>query len=217
MKAGILKIPRLDLSETSDLTQAFAALEKTADLSAIDQLNWPSFSYKPTLYFRIAHNGESIYLKFYVKEKAVRAVETRINGEVYKDSCVEFFVSFDGIHYYNLEFNCIGTPHIAYGESRFNRQYLPAEAIDAIQIHSTLGSEPFDTKTGDFEWELTAVIPAASFVYTQELNLKGYTATANFYKCGDELPEPHYVTWAPVETPNPDYHRPEFFREIRFE
>ncbi|MBT5542155.1 MAG: hypothetical protein HOK34_04920, partial [Gammaproteobacteria bacterium] len=29
--------------------------------------------------------------------------------------------------------------------------------------------------------------------------------------------KPHYLTWNPVETSNPDFHRPEFFGKLIFE
>ena len=57
------------------------------------------------------------------------------------------------------------------------------------------------------------------FQQYQELSeeqLKGKTFRANFYKCGDMLSVPHYVTWNPVGTPKPDYHRPEYFGELKF-
>jgi hypothetical protein len=31
------------------------------------------------------------------------------------------------------------------------------------------------------------------------------------------LPTPHFVTWNPVGTTQPDYHRPEYFGKIEFE
>jgi len=30
------------------------------------------------------------------------------------------------------------------------------------------------------------------------------------------LSNPHYVTWNPVGTEQPDYHRPEYFGELKF-
>ena len=47
-------------------------------------------------------------------------------------------------------------------------------------------------------------------------DVKGKTFRANFYKCGDKLTVPHYVTWSPVETVKPDYHQPEYFGNIKF-
>jgi hypothetical protein len=46
--------------------------------------------------------------------------------------------------------------------------------------------------------------------------LKGKTFRANFYKCGDMLSVPHYVTWNPVGTKKPDYHQPAYFGLLKF-
>ena len=217
MESNFVQITRITSTQLTNMAQFASALEKQAVVHQIAQLNWPEFSYRPKVSFRIGHTNDRIVLKFYVEEEAVRAVETRINGEVYKDSCVEFFVSLDGVHYYNFEFSCIGTPHVAYGEGRHNRQLLPEEILRKIQVESTLGNEPFETKTGGFAWELTTVIPVECFIHNPELKLEGLSAKANFYKCGDELPTPHFVTWNPVGTSQPDYHRPEYFGKIEFE
>lgn len=216
MESRFIQIVRLKETGSLQIREISAALEKQAINHPISVINWLQFPYKPVVHFRIAHSGSHIFLKFHVREKAVRAVETRINGEVYKDSCVEFFISFDGNNYYNFEFSCIGTPHVAWGEGRHNRQRLPEETIRNIKVDSTLGNQPFDTKTGDFSWELTAIIPVEAFIHNQGLQLSGLQAKANFYKCGDGLPEPHFVTWNPVGTVQPDYHRPEYFGQLEF-
>jgi hypothetical protein len=48
-------------------------------------------------------------------------------------------------------------------------------------------------------------------------NLSGVQAQANFYKCGDKLKQPHYLSWKPVLTSNPDFHQPKYFGEISFQ
>ena len=121
------------------------------------------------------------------------------------------------MHYYNFEFSCIGVPHVGYGNGRHERQHLPVEVVKKIQVRSSLGNQPFDAKTGSFTWDLVAVIPVECFIHDQDMDLTGMTCNANFYKCGDLLPEPHFVNWNPVATPQPDYHRPEFFGKIHFE
>jgi len=184
---------------------------------SIDFLNWKDFLYKPEVTFQITHSKDAINLNYKVKEKYILARETRTNGDVYKDSCVEFFISFDGKSYYNFEFSCIGAIHLAYGPGRGNRKFVDAEKIKAIEIHSSLGDQPFKEKTGDFDWELTVKIPVSCLAFDNIKNLSGIKATANFYKCGDGTSEPHYITWNPVETETPDFHRPEFFGEIIFE
>jgi len=192
-------------------------IEKYAVSHRIDTLNWKAFPCKPEVGFRIGYHHDEIWLKYEVREKYIFARETRINGDVYKDSCVEFFISFDKTNYYNFEFSCIGTIHLGYGAGRENRQMIDPDIIRKIGISSSLGNMPFEERKGDFEWDIVVIIPKKTFVNSQATGFKGQKAFANFYKCGDATSEPHYVTWNPVLTPNPDYHRPEFFGIIHFE
>jgi hypothetical protein len=179
--------------------------------------NWENYAYKPQVTFKIAHTNTAILLDFYVREKYIRALETHTNGQVFKDSCVEFFISFDKLNYYNFEFSCIGTTHLAYGLGKCNRQLVSNEIIHQIKKKSSLGDQPFSEKSGDFEWHLTTRIPVSCFAFDYIKTLKGLNATANFYKCGDETTEPHYLSWKPIQADNPNFHRPEFFGDIFFQ
>ncbi len=190
--------------------------ENPASPILIDELNWLEYPYRPEVSVRLSYTTDALLITFDVTEKSVRAVETAINGPVHNDSCVEFFISFDGSHYYNFEFNCIGTPHLAYGSGRSNREKVNASVVSTIRVNSTLGQQPFGVRTGGFTWQLTSLIPLSCFVHHPSISMKGISATANFCKCGDALPDPHFVTWNPINTPEPDYHRPEFFGKLLF-
>jgi hypothetical protein len=212
-----LVIQRLSGKKSVSVSEAGHILDTQTINNRVNVLNWKKFTYQPKVNFRIAHIQNEIWLKFEVNEKYILAQETHVNGAVHKDSCVEFFVSLDGLNYYNLEVNCIGTVHLAYGPGRGNRKFVAPEIIKKIEIESSLGNQPFGEKTGNFEWEMTMCIPAECFAFNKIKSLNGLKATANFYKCGDSTSEPHYLTWNPVNTENPDYHRPEFFGKIYFE
>jgi hypothetical protein len=212
-----LFIRHINIQKPVSISEAGHLLETSAVSHPIDTLNWKEFAYKPKLSFRIAHVGNEIWLKYYVTEKYILARETFTNGAVYKDSCVEFFVSFDGTNYYNFEFSCIGTRHLAFGPGRGNRILLDPKVVEQIEIESSLGNQPFEEKVGNFEWEMMIRIPVICFTTSNIKSLNGLKATANFYKCGDATSEPHYVTWNPVGTENPDYHRSEFFGKAEFE
>jgi hypothetical protein len=67
---------------------------------------------------------------------------------------------------------------------------------------------------GMFEWELTVKIPLR--IMGIDPNNLPEKIKGNFYKCADGTDSPHYVTWNPVQTPTPDFHRPEFFGELYF-
>lgn len=213
-----LTIKQLELAGTkqSDSSLEFL-LEEQCNFVSVETINWEEFRYKPEIKFKIAHCGDQILLKYYVREKSIQAKVSSINGDVYKDSCVEFFISLTSDEsYYNFEFNCIGVPHVAFGNGRHNRRLLPVEILQAIKTRSSLGNKTFEEKQGDFSWELFVQIPINCFINNKMDKLSGLSVKGNFYKCGDELSEPHFVTWNPVKTANPDYHRPEFFGNILF-
>ena len=212
-----LIIPRVLIYPILTEEEKNVLIEEKGTLQKISNVNWEAYPYAPDVNFRILHTGNEIWLKFFVQENYIRAVETRTNGEVYKDSTVEFFISVNGENYYNFEFSCIGTIHLAYGPGRGNRKRIDPEIAEKIKIESTLGNEPFEEKSGDFSWEMMVRIPIECFAFDTLKSFNGMLARGNFYKCGDATSEPHYISWNPIETENPDYHQPEFFGNIEFE
>lgn len=183
--------------------------------NGIDTAPWLAYSYKPEVFFAIAYSVNSLYVKFYVSEKYAWAVSADPNGLVYNDSCVEFFISFENeIEYYNFEFNCAGTCRLGFGIGRENRQLLPIEIIRLIKHVSLI--KPAGSADANIGWELTLMIPLEVFYYHYVKTLKGKRCNVNFYKCGDKLPEPHYLTWNKVETENPNFHAPEYFGSMEF-
>src|SRR5882762_1117564 len=80
---------------------------------------WKKYDYVPVVEFAIAYTADAVFLKYYVTEKSIRAINNEVNSTVWEDSCVEFFISFDNEEsYYNFEFNCIGTARVGYGKSK---------------------------------------------------------------------------------------------------
>lgn len=168
--------------------------------------------------FRIAHTQNSILLHFKVKEESVRAKYGKDNGSVWTDSCVEFFSipAGDGI-YYNIECNCIGTILVGAGPVRNNREHAPKEVTALVQRWSSLGNQPFAERIGETDWEVVLIIPYSVFFKHQIDSLDGKEIKANFYKCGDELQTPHFLSWNPIQIEQPDFHRPDFFGTLEFE
>jgi len=215
----VLQVKEIAYAQEVDLAKVSDLLEKHAQLHSIDLLNWSEYQYAPDIKFRIAHSNNQIWLKYYVKEKSILAAVTETNGPVAGDSCVEFFFDpkADG-NYYNFEFSCIGTTHLAYGPSRKDRVFVAPETIEKeILVGSSLGDKPFVENSGKHTWEMTIVIPASTLVNDPGIQLKGLKTNANFYKCGDQSAEKHYLTWNPIQSERPDYHRPEYFGEVVFE
>ena len=204
-------IPEPDLNLVSEI------LDSKGSDGAVDTVNWADFSVKPEVRFKIGYGEKEIFLKYYVNENCIKAEMTSPNQNVWEDSCVEFFVSpeGDGI-YYNFEFNSIGSILLATGSSRNGRVYASNNMIKRIRHSSSMGNEPFSEREGDFYWTLTLAIPFELFFNHKIKDLKDKVFCANFYKCGDKLSTPHYLSWSPIETENPDFHRPEYFGKIRF-
>jgi hypothetical protein len=213
-----IEVKRLETnSEKPDLKEISDKLDALPGKWRIETINWADFNYKPEVCFSIAYSANEIFLKYYVRENFMKAEKTETNQMVCEDSCVEFFVSpeGDGI-YYNLEFNPIGTCLLGTGTSRADSTRANPEIVSKIRRLASSGELPFKEKTGELEWTLTLAIPFEVFFHHKIKDLKGKTFRANFYKCGDKLSVPHYVTWNPVGTKNPDYHQPDYFGEIRF-
>ena len=181
----------------------------------ISRLPWNCTGHKPQVSFAMAHTQNGIWLKYWVVEKYILARYKNINGPVYKDSCVEAFVAFNGDYsYYNLEFNCAGIPKGGYGNGKHNREEIPEQLLSTIETLSFI--KPPDAAGKLHHWELTLFFPFSIFVHHHLTGLSGQVCRANFYKCGDELPEPHFLTWAPIEHPYPEFHLPQFFGKITF-
>jgi hypothetical protein len=207
-------VPYLDIEDNTAIGEISRKLDHVRQ-EIIDNSPWDAFPYKPQASFAIAYGGSNIFLKFFVEEKHVRAVFSEPNQPVYKDSCVEFFVSFgDEPGYYNFEFNCAGTCLLSFGEERANRKMTSANLIKSIAFQSSI--KPATNKDASIGWELTLVIPFDAFQYHEITSMKGKKCRANFYKCGDDLPEPHFLAWNTINTEEPDFHRPEFFGNLEF-
>ncbi|MCI0522324.1 MAG: hypothetical protein L0Y37_01590 [Bacteroidales bacterium] len=213
-----IEVSKLKTAEIfPSMAEISARLDEFGEGHAIDAVNWKEFSYKPDVRFNIAWGEHEIYIKYYVRESNVKAEKSKTNEMVCEDSCVEFFVSpaDDGL-YYNLEFNPIGTALMGSGHGRHDSARADAGIVDGIRRLTSMGNEPFGERTGDMRWSITLAIPLKTFFHHETGNLKGKSFRANFYKCGDKLSNPHFVTWNPVGTERPDYHRPEHFGILKF-
>lgn len=207
-------IPELDNLSKDEI---ISRLEEAGARRTIDCLNWKEqFPYRPLTTIAVAHSGNFIYIDFFVRCNYLRAVNFENNSSVHQDSCVEFFVCPDGnLPYYNFEFNCIGTAHAACRQDRHSGRQLTDAQLDSIKRFPSCGTRPFQELEGLFSWNLLVAIP----LELMNLRFDGspIEMTGNFYKCADLTDAPHFLSWSPISTPEPDFHRPEFFGRITLE
>lgn len=212
-----LYIPRIARREGESFDSLSDRIAHDGVWDELAELPWEEFPYKPRVRFGIAHTGESICIVYRVEEQMILAEKTETNAQVSEDSCVEFFIApvGDGL-YYNFEWSCIGTCLAAVGTDRHDREYLSPDLISGIRRVSSLGAAPFPERRGSHAWTLTVEIPVIEFASHGITDVAGIEARGNLYKCGDHLSVPHYVTWNSIDTPAPDYHRPEQFGRFLF-
>ena len=216
MKELQVKKVSVDATVKADAVPALLDKQRVA-FQPINVVNWESFPYSPEVSFRIAYTDKAILLHYKVKEGSVRGKYGVDNEPVYTDSCVEFFLSPAGDNiYYNFECNCVGTILLG-GGAPGNRDGATPEVMQLVDRWASLGRVPFEERVGEAEWEVALVIQFDTFYKHQITSLDGKTIRANFYKCGDELAVPHFLSWNPITAKRPNFHLPEFFGTVLFE
>lgn len=198
----------------------------------IHRVNWPeAYPYAPRVEVALAHTGSYLLVHYRVEENCVRAVAEEDGGRVWEDSCCELFLqpsASDEVTtpYYNIECNCAGTLLVAVGKDRHGRQPAPANVLQDVSRWSSLteGVQPLANgrcvvpmQEGHFSWHLALVVPVSTFFAHAIGDLSGVVMRGNLYKCGDQLVVPHFLSYFPINTPQPDFHRPEFYGEVVFE
>ncbi len=209
MKKYVIK----KIEDTLTFQNSFSSFKDISFLK-IEKINWGSYSYKPEVKLKIAWNDKGFFLEYNVKEKHLRVEQIGFSGPVHKDSCVEFFVTIDQINYYNFEFNATGSRHVNYRSILTKeKKVISKSKLESIKIKS---SEKQFTRLDkqNANWLLQVFIP---FTFFSEKNIPSKQLKGNFYKCGDKLIEPHYLSWNPIETKIPDFHQPNFFGELILE
>lgn len=96
--------------------------------------NWPEqYPYAPEVSFRMFHTGAYLMLRFDVREQWTMARVTEDNGEVWTDSCVEFFIAPDDSgYYYNFECTCIGRLLVGFRREREHATHATPRVMESI-------------------------------------------------------------------------------------
>lgn len=159
---------------------------------------------------QLCHDGESLYVRMEAEEAPVRATLSGVLDPVCDDSCLEFFFAPDSgdSRYFNFEFNPLGTLNLGFGGPR------PTRVRQIVKNPEEL-FRPRSFQTGQ-GWGIQYRIPE-EFIrrYFPAFRLTGQCG-CNFYKCGDKTKRPHYLSWNPMSTGTPDFHRRQDFGVLKF-
>lgn len=127
-----------------------------------------------------------------------------------QDSCLEFFFSPEpgDMRYFNIEYNPNRCLYLGFGGER------------ALRVRLIPKRDPFApevTRTPD-GWELRYRVPFDFLrqFYPNFAPAPGAEMRANCYKCGDLCAREHYLAWNSVDSPTPNFHRPQDFGRMRF-
>ena len=171
--------------------------------------------YRPEVRFRAGWNDSGIRVWMECRESDPLRRVCEPNGRVWCDSCMEFFLApgpraQDG--YFNFEMNALGALLLGFGvsDTEFVFDDFPRSRI------------PLRAEVGADSWNLDLTVPFALI----QRRFPGFRAQSgavlhgNFYKCGDETAQPHFLCHFPIDparVPEPNFHRPEFFGALILE
>ena len=178
-------------------------------LLPVDQVLW-----KPDCGIRafgqFCHDSASLSVHLRAVEANIRAEYTAPLSPVCQDSCLEFFFMPESEdRYFNFEINPNGCLWVGFGHGR----------EDSTVLYRGGMKQFFDIRTAKSPdgWEVYYRIPLSFLrLFLPAFAFEG-VLRANVYKCGDLTEREHYLSWNPVTSETPDFHRPEDFGLMTFE
>lgn len=215
---GALIIPKVAMAQEMSMFNKIDLVNKEGLCLTIDKVNWADdFPKTLPVSVHIAHDNKKLYLYYQVEGEELRAVNTKDFMSVWEDSCVEFFMQRKGERTYrNFEFNAHGVLLASRRETKENAEQLSDELMASIKRFVTIQHLYKEDKQLS-DWTLYAEIPKEALGFDEGEDLSGEAMAANFYKCGDETAEPHFISWNPIDTATPNFHMPEFFGALVFD
>lgn len=189
----------------------------TAPLSASDGFayincrnGWAGNDSPAEASFQAWYDSEYLHVAFSTRNVPLRVTNYANQSPVSEDSCCEIFIEpFAGGEYWNLEFNAAGAVNASHRLTRPDRVRLTDEEIAQIVRHAEARfAEPIELSGSDNSWRMQVDIPW-SLLGVQPV--KGFKFRANVYAIASKGVPTYALSWAPINTEKPDFHRPEFF------
>jgi hypothetical protein len=183
---------------------------------------WQESGRKQSTTVRMLYSRRALYVQFRCLDRHIHSRVTELNGMVCEDSCVELFAAPRadvGAAYFNLEINGCGCMHLGCGTGRQERTLATPELASGIRIVTSIAAATKDESPKDRSWWVAAALPYTVLSELTGLDVRprsGHRWRGNCYRCGGRT-DAQYACWSPIDWPRPDFHRPEFFGEFRFE
>jgi len=164
---------------------------------------------------QICYTDDALKLRLSATERDIRREEKGPLGAPYQDSCLEFFIRpVEGdIRYLNFEFSASGCMLLGFGsgpERKF--RIVPREEQKQALFAPVI-------QIGSDGWVVSCQIPYTflQLFFPDFQAVSGSAIRANFYKCGDLTPKPHYLAWNPIARQGIQiFHTPAEFGRLTF-
>ncbi len=216
------KVRNIDHEIPIDCDWTKGEWQKSEELKIPHDNGW-TMDFRPEAKAKICYNENYIYVIYRVQDNFVRCVIDKTNGEVWKDSCVEFFFAPDENKprsYFNLEINCGGTIRLGYQKvPRVDAVLIKEDDIKQIKVCHSLPATIEKEIISPLEWIIEVALPFTMLNRYSPMNTpsSGFRWKANFYKCAENNSHPHWLSWTTIDSPSPNFHLPEHFGEVEFE
>lgn len=184
----------------------WTAIEK----APIDCYPWGG-NYRPRAYGQCAFvPGKGLAVRMTAWESNPKAVYTVVGDPVYKDSCLEFFASFDpqSQKYMNFEMNANGIYLASVRTNKADKRMVADLTASLPVVHAERNDGCWSVETLFTDAFIRDCFDGCTLTH-------GGAFRGNFYKCGDETEAPHYGCWSPIKNPTPSFHLPAYFGEFR--
>lgn len=177
-----------------------------AEVAEVALINWEGVNQSnPKMTARILYSDFGLHVRLNTDDDPILATRRRQNEAVCEDTCMEFFFrpNMDIPNYFNFEFNALGTMYLSNRTSRYDPVY-PKEDKNYFGVKSRVTAD---------DWTLMFTVPF-EFI---DREMGGHTKrfAGNLYKCGGQAE--HYLTYYPIVSDQPDFHRPEHYGEFELE
>ena len=176
----------------------------------------------PKVSFSGYWNEKGIGGRFDVEDNSILAECTEDMSSIWNDSCVEIFLKPQNmVGHFGFEFNSIGKLYACYikNETLIDGKFkesFPCTIDDCslVKRNSLFKKKIFPERIEKTNWWVDFFIPIillqkyfGEFSFHTNSKLR-----ANFYKCGDKLQNPHWLSWNKIDELN--FHKEQCFGEI---